>query len=204
MWYFIIGNTLIFALTALISVLVIACPCALGLATPTAVTVGVGRGAELGVLIKNGEALEISEKLTTIVFDKTGTLTRGKPEVTDIIGTETDDSELLRLVASVEKNSQHPLAEAIVRRAQGIELAESEGFDTFGGKGVTAKVEGKEVLIGNRILFNERNILYPEVEAKIVQLEEEGKTVILIAIDDEISGIIAIADTLKERTYSYC
>ena len=200
MWYFIIGNTLLFALTALISVLVIACPCALGLATPTAVTVGVGRGAELGVLIKNGEALEISEKLTTIVFDKTGTLTRGKPEVTDIIGIETDDSELLRLVASVEKNSQHPLADAIVRRAQGIELVESEGFDTFGGKGVTAKVEGKEVLIGNRILLNERNILYPEVEGKIVQLEEEGKTVILIAIDNVVGGIIAIADTLKERT----
>ena len=200
MWYFIIGNTLLFALTALISVLVIACPCALGLATPTAVTVGVGRGAELGVLIKNGEALEISEKLTTIVFDKTGTLTRGKPEVTDIISIGTDDSELLRLVASVEKNSQHPLAEAIVRRAQGIELVESEGFDTFGGKGVTAKVEGKEVLIGNRILLNERNISYHEVEGKIVQLEEEGKTVILIAIDNVVGGIIAIADTLKERT----
>jgi len=199
-WYFIIGNTLIFALTALISVLVIACPCALGLATPTAVTVGVGRGAELGVLIKNGETLEISEKLTTIVFDKTGTLTRGKPEVTDIIGIGTDDSELLRLVASVEKNSQHPLADAIVLRAQGIELAESEGFDTFGGKGVTALVEGKEVLIGNRILLNERNITYQEVEEKIVQLEEEGKTVILIAIDNVVGGIIAIADTLKERT----
>ena len=199
-WYFIIGNTLLFALTALISVLVIACPCALGLATPTAVTVGVGRGAELGVLIKNGEALEISEKLTTIVFDKTGTLTRGKPEVTNIISIGTDDSELLRLVASVEKNSQHPLAEAIVRRAQGIELAESEGFDTFGGKGVTAKVEGKEVLIGNRILFNDRNISYLEVEEKIVQFEEEGKTVILIAIDNVVGGIIAIADTLKERT----
>jgi len=199
-WYFIIGNTLLFALTALISVLVIACPCALGLATPTAVTVGVGRGAELGVLIKNGEALEISEKLTTIVFDKTGTLTRGKPEVTDIISIGTDDSELLRLVASVEKNSQHPLAEAIVRRAQGIELVESEDFDTFGGKGVTAKVEGKEVLIGNRILFNDRNISYLEVEEKIVQFEDEGKTVILIAIDNVVGGIIAIADTLKERT----
>jgi Cu+-exporting ATPase len=201
-WYFLIGNTLLFALTALISVLVIACPCALGLATPTAVTVGVGRGAELGVLIKNGEALEISEKLTTIVFDKTGTLTKGKPEVTDIIGTGTDDSELLRLAASVEKNSQHPLAEAIVRKAQAksIELEESEGFDTFGGKGVTAKVGRKEVLIGNRILFSERNISYIEVEEKIVQLEAEGKTVILIAIDNAVGGIIAIADTLKERT----
>ena len=201
-WYFIIGNTLLFALTALISVLVIACPCALGLATPTAVTVGVGRGAELGVLIKNGEALEISEKLTTIVFDKTGTLTKGKPEVTDIIGSGIENRALLRLAASVEKNSQHPLAEAIVRKAQeeGIELEESEGFDTFGGKGVTAKVGRKVVLIGNRILFSERNISYQEVEEKIVQLEEEGNTVILIAIDNEIGGVIAIADTLKERT----
>jgi Cu+-exporting ATPase len=202
MWYLILGNTLLFALIALISVLVIACPCALGLATPTAVTVGIGRGAELGVLIKKGEALEISEKLTTIVFDKTGTLTKGKPEVTDIIGSGIENRELLRLAASVEKNSQHPLAEAIVRKAQeeGIELAASEGFDTFGGKGVTAKVGRKEVLIGNRILFSERNISYQNVEEKIVHLEEEGNTVILIALDNEIGGIIAIADTLKERT----
>ncbi|MDI6886596.1 MAG: heavy metal translocating P-type ATPase [archaeon] len=202
-WYLVIGNTLLFSLTALIAVLVIACPCALGLATPTAVTVGVGRGAELGVLVKNGEALEISEKLTTIIFDKTGTLTKGKPEVTDIIGTGIDDRTLLKLAASVEKNSQHPLAEAIVRRAQekGIELEESENFDTFGGKGVTAQVAGKEVLIGNRILFEERDVSYPEeVEEQIVHLEKEGKTVILIARDNEICGIIAIADTLKETT----
>ena len=202
-WYLVIGNTLLFSLTALIAVLVIACPCALGLATPTAVTVGVGRGAELGVLVKSGEALEISERLTTIIFDKTGTLTKGKPEVTDIIGTGIDDQTLLKLAASVEKNSQHPLAEAIVRRAQerGIELEESEGFDTFGGKGVTAQVAGKEVLIGNRVLFEERDISYPEeVEEQIVRLEKEGKTVILIARDNEMSGIIAIADTLKEST----
>lgn len=202
-WYIVLGNTLLFALTALISVLVIACPCALGLATPTAVTVGVGRGAELGVLIKNGEALEIAEKLTTIVFDKTGTLTKGKPEVTDIIGIEIKDRELLKLAASVEKNSQHPLAEAIVRRAeeQGIELEESEGFDTFGGKGVIANVAGNEVLIGNRTLLDERHISYPEtVEEQIIQLETEGKTAILVALDGAIRGIIAIADTLKEST----
>lgn len=201
-WYVILGNTLLFPLTALISVLVIACPCALGLATPTAVTVGIGRGAELGVLVKNGEALEISEKLTTIVFDKTGTLTKGKPEVTDIIGIGIDDGTLLKLAASVEKNSQHPLAEATVRKAEeeGIVIEESNGFDTFSGKGVTAKVEGKEVLIGNRTLFEERDISYQKVEEKIVQLENEGKTVILIAIDNEIGGVVAIADTLKERT----
>jgi len=206
-WYsnpgnLILGNKLLFALTAMIAVLVIACPCALGLATPTAVTVGIGRGAELGVLVKNGEALEISEKLTTIVFDKTGTLTKGKPEVTDIIGIGIDDGTLLKLAASVEKNSQHPLAEAIVRKAEeeSIAMEESGGFDTFSGKGVTAKVEGREVLIGNRTLFEERDISYQKVEEKIVQLENEGKTVILIAIDNEIGGIIAIADTLKERT----
>ncbi len=202
-WYVVLGNTLLFSLTALISVLVIACPCALGLATPTAVTVGIGRGAELGVLIKSGEALEISEKLTTIVFDKTGTLTKGEPEVTDIIGVRIKDEELLRLVASVEKNSQHPLAEAIVRKAEekGIRLGESKGFDTFGGKGVLAKVDGKEVLIGNRILFEERNISFPkEVEEKIVRFESEGKTAILIALSNKISGVIAIADTLKETT----
>jgi Cu+-exporting ATPase len=202
-WYLIIGNTLLFSLTALISVLVIACPCALGLATPTALTVGVGRGAELGVLVKKGEALEIAEKLTTIVFDKTGTLTRGKPDVTDIITFGIGENELLKLAASVEKNSQHPLAEAIVRRAheKGIELVESTEFDTFGGRGVSAKVAGNEVLIGNRILFAERNIMLPpEIEDAVVQLENEGKTVILIAHAHQISGSIAIADTLKEST----
>ena len=117
-WYVLLGSTLLFSLTALISVLVIACPCALGLATPTAVTVGIGRGAELGILIKNGEALEVSEKVTTIVFDKTGTLTKGKPEVTDIIGVGVKDTVVLQMAASVEKNSLHPLAEAVVKKAQ--------------------------------------------------------------------------------------
>ncbi|MBW8040232.1 MAG: copper-translocating P-type ATPase [Planctomycetes bacterium] len=202
-WYLILGNSLLFALTCMISVLVIACPCALGLATPTAVTVGIGRGAELGILIKNGEALEISQKLTTMVFDKTGTLTIGKPEVTDINGIGIDERTLLKLVASVEKNSQHPLAEAVVKRAQenGVEMAECKGFDTFGGKGVIATVEGSEVLVGNRTLFKERNISYSKkVGADILQLENEGKTVMLIARDCEICGIIAVADTLKKTT----
>ena len=213
-WYAISGETMLFALTTLITILVVACPCALGLATPTAVTVGIGRGAELGILIKNGVALEISEKLTTIVFDKTGTLTRGEPEVTDIIrtngtngtsGAGNDDMELLKVAASVEANSQHPLAEAVVRRAreEGIEIfgGMGEGFDTFEGKGVAAKIDGKEVLVGNRTLFSERNIPYPEdSEKKILQLENEGKTVITIAIDGKIHGMIAIADQLKETT----
>jgi Cu+-exporting ATPase len=161
----------------------------------------VGRGAELGVLVKNGEALEIAEKLTTIVFDKTGTLTRGKPEVTDVIGLTLGDRALLKLAASVEKNSQHPLAEAIVRHAEerGVEPDASERFDTFSGRGVVATVGGSEVLIGNRTLFEERAIAYPgKVGEQLVQLENEGKTVILVARNGKFTGIIAIADTLKE------
>ena len=202
-WYFILDNSFLFALTNLISVLVVACPCALGLATPTAVTVGVGRGAELGILIKNGEALERSEKLTTIIFDKTGTLTKGKPEVTDIIDIGIEDGTLLKFAASVEKNSKHPLAEAIVKKAveSEIDLLGSENFNTFRGKGVIAKIEGKEVLIGNRVLLKEKNISVPEgVEKDIFQLENEGKTVILIAFNNKIAGMIAITDTLKETT----
>ncbi|MCK5562269.1 MAG: heavy metal translocating P-type ATPase, partial [Thermoplasmata archaeon] len=170
-WYFIFGNTLLFALTTLISVLVIACPCALGLATPTAVTVGLGRGAELGVLIKRGEALEIPDKLTTIIFDKTGTLTKGKPEVTNIIAMGMDNNSLLKLVASVENNSSHPLAEAIVKKAQEekIKFDSVKNFNTFSGKGVIALVNGNEVLIGNRILFKEKNISYQMHEQKIIQ-----------------------------------
>jgi Cu+-exporting ATPase len=200
-WYLVLGSTLFFALTTLISVLVIACPCALGLATPTAVTVGVGRGAELGILIKGGEVFEISDKLTTVVFDKTGTLTKGRPEVTDIIGMPMPDKELLRLAASVERNSKHPLAEAITRKAEkdGIEIEPSEGFDTFEGQGVVAKVGAKEVLIGNKALFDQRNVPYPnEVEAKIFQFESQGKTVSLVAADGKFCGVVAIADVLKE------
>lgn len=200
-WYFISGATLLFALTVLISILVIACPCALGLASPTAVTVGIGRGAELGILVKNGEALEISERLTAILFDKTGTLTKGKPEVTDISAIGIDNTDLLKFTASVEKNSQHPLAEAVVRKAQteNIELSESLNFDTFGGKGVKATVDGKEVFIGNRALFRDKNIIISnEIEEKLSQFENEGKTAVLIAVDQELAGSIAIADTLKE------
>ena len=202
LWYLIIGEPLLFSLTSLIAVLVIACPCALGLATPTAVTVGIGRGAELGILVKNGEALEISEKLTTIIFDKTGTLTQGKPEVTNIIAFETNEKELLRLAASVEKNSQHPLGEAIVRKAQeiGVQLKKSEGFDTFGGKGITANVDAKQILIGNRALFVERNISFSDLNERISQLENQGKTVVLVATNEKLSGLVAIADTLKKTT----
>ena len=202
-WYFLSGSTLLFALTVLISILVVACPCALGLASPTAITVGIGRGAELGILIKNGEALEISEKLTTIVFDKTGTLTKGKPEVTDVFPTGIDAHELLKLAASVENNSQHPLAEAVVKKAreENINIETSHNFDTFGGKGVKANIVSKEIMIGNRALFKDRNIAVPdEAEEKLSKFENEGKTAVLVSVDNTLSGIIAIADTLKETT----
>ncbi len=200
-WYFLMGNTLYFALTRLITVLVIACPCALGLATPTAVTVGLGRGAELGILVKNGEALEVSEKLTTVVFDKTGTLTKGTPEVIDIVEIDMKQKELLRFVASAERNSSHPLAEAIVRSAQekNIELSDSKHFDTYEGKGVRASVDGREVLIGNRLFMKENSVLATsKIEDKISQFENEGKTVTVVAVDKKIHGVIAIADTLKD------
>ncbi len=202
-WYFILGNTLLFALTSLISILVIACPCALGLATPTAVTVGVGRGAELGILIKSGEALELSERLKVAAFDKTGTLTKGRPEVTDVFPIGVDAAELVGLAASVEKNSQHPLGEAIVRKAveQGLTFEDVERFDTFGGKGVIALVHGQEILVGNRLFLHERDVAHPhELDEKVAALEEEGKTAMLVARGRQALGIIAVADTLKETS----
>ena len=159
-WFLLLHSTLLFALTALISVLVVACPCALGLATPTAVTVGVGRGAELGILIKNGEALEVAEKVTTIVFDKTGTLTKGKPEVTDILPAGISEQTLMGFAAGVEKNSQHPLGLAVIRKAQsmGITIEPADQFDTYGGKGVSAVVLGESILVGNRTLMQEKGV----------------------------------------------
>jgi Cu+-exporting ATPase len=202
-WYLFLGSTLLFSLTVLISILVIACPCALGLATPTAVTVGIGRGAELGVLIKNGESLEISEKISTIIFDKTGTLTKGHPEVTDIIGIETEKTLVLENAASVEKNSLHPLAEAIVTKAneQGLSLYDSTEFNTFAGKGVQGTINGTRVLIGNRLLFNEKNITLPsQIEEIVTELETAGKSVMFVAFDTQFTGLIALADVVKETT----
>jgi P-type Cu+ transporter len=203
LWYFLFHSTALFALTALISVLVVACPCALGLATPTAVTVGVGRGAELGILIRNGEALETAEGVTTVVFDKTGTLTRGKPEVTDIIPSGITEETLISLAAAVEKNSQHPLGEAVVRKAgeRGMVIPAAEQFDTTGGRGVSARVLGEMVLVGNRSFLGESGIAVPaETESRIVSLEKDGKTVVLVAAGKQFTGVIAIADTLKETS----
>ncbi len=202
-WYFVFHSTLLFALTALISVLVVACPCALGLATPTAGTVGVGRGAELGILIRNGEALEIAEKVTTVAFDKTGTLTRGKPEVTDIVPVGIPEDTLLTFAAAVEKNSAHPLAQAVVRRAEirNLKIEPSDQFTTFGGKGVAATVLGERVLAGNRTLLQENSIALPaDAEVRISAFEKDGKTAVLVAAGGQFAGTIAIADTLKETS----
>ena len=196
-------DPLLFALTALISVLVVACPCALGLATPTAVTVGVGRGAELGILIRNGEALEVAEKVTTVIFDKTGTLTKGKPEVTDLVPVGVSEGTLLSFAAAIEKNSAHPLAHAIVRKAEslGMKVELADHFDTFSGKGVSAFVLGEEVLVGNRTLLQEKGVqILPEIESRITALEQDGKTAVLVAAGGQMAGVIAIADTLKGTT----
>jgi len=202
-WYFILHATALFALTALISILVVACPCALGLATPTAVTVGVGRGAELGILIRNGEALEVGEKVTTVIFDKTGTLTRGTPEVTDVLPVGIPPQTLLALAAAVEKNSQHPLGAAMVKAAQkgSVTIEPATHFDTFAGKGVAATVLDETVLVGNRVFLLDNSIIIPsELEDKITAIEQEGKTGVLVAAGGRMAGIIAIADTLKPTT----
>jgi Cu+-exporting ATPase len=201
-WYFVAHNTLLFALTALISVLVVACPCALGLASPTAITVGIGRGAELGILIKSGEALEASDKLNVVAFDKTGTLTVGRPDVTDLVAYGVDEKELLRLAASAEKPSEHPLAEAVVRKAdaEGIDLARADQFEARPGKGVVALIGERSVVAGNRMLFKEMNIdldPYDEMLSKASSYEEQGKTAMLVALDGKPSGVLAISDQLK-------
>ncbi|NJE76140.1 heavy metal translocating P-type ATPase [Thermococcus sp. ES12] len=199
-WYFVAGEPLLFAFTTLLSVLVIACPCAFGLATPTALTVGMGKGAEMGILIKNGEVLEIARKATVVLFDKTGTLTKGKPEVTDVISFGMDEKELIKLVASAEKRSEHPLGDAIVRKAQelGLELEEPGEFEAITGKGVRAVVGGREILAGNRKLMVENGYSVNEVEETLHRLEDEAKTAITVAIDGRIVGVIGIADTIKE------
>lgn len=199
-WYLVAGATLLFALSTLISVLVVACPCALGLATPTAITVGVGRGAELGILIKSGEALEAAERLDTVAFDKTGTLTEGRPRVTDIVGLALTGEESLALAAGAEQNSNHPVARAIVARAQeqGISIPATDAFETVRGKGVIATIGGRLIALGNRAMLADVNIVLDEgAEAAVVHLEEEGKTVAILVADSVVAGIIAVADTLK-------
>ncbi len=200
-WAFLAREPLIFAFTTLISVLVIACPCAFGLATPTALSVGMGKGAELGILIKNGDVLEIARKATVVLFDKTGTLTKGKPEVTDVVGFNFPEDKLIKFVASAEMRSEHPLAEAIVKKAKelNIDIDEPEKFEAVSGKGVIAKVNGHQVIVGNPSFLKEQGIDTSSVEDTISKLQGEGKTVVVVSIDKGLNGVIAIADTIKER-----
>ncbi len=199
-WYFGTGGDLKFALTIFISVLVIACPCALGLATPTAIMVGTGKGAENGILIKGGEALETAHKINTIVFDKTGTITEGKPTVTDVLTTEgAEADDLLRITASAEKASEHPLGQAIVLGAQGkgLELLKVDGFEAITGRGIEAAINAQTVLAGNRKLMDERGIDLSALETDSDRLAGEGKTPMYVAIDGRLAGIVAVADVVK-------
>ncbi|MGI6114231.1 MAG: heavy metal translocating P-type ATPase [Mahellales bacterium] len=197
------GQPASFVLTIFISVLVIACPCALGLATPTAIMVGTGKGAEYGVLIKGGEALETTHKINTIVFDKTGTITEGRPEVTDIVTYKgVDKNFLLQMAASAEKGSEHPLGEAIVKSAeqQGLNTKKVESFNAIPGHGIEVKIEGKEMLLGNKKLMEDRNIDLGDGQKDSNRLAEEGKTPMYIAMDGQLVGIIAVADVVKENS----
>ena len=201
-WYF-AGQTGVFALTIAISVLVIACPCALGLATPTAIMIGTGKGAEHGVLFKSGTALETTHKLNTIVFDKTGTITEGKPKVTDIITAEgISETELLTLSASAEKGSEHPLGEAIVNSAEEKVLAflKTETFNAIPGHGIEVTINGQHLLLGNKKLMDERHIGLGNLASASDALASQGKTPMYIAKDGKIAGIIAVADTVKESS----
>ncbi|MDQ3891346.1 MAG: copper-translocating P-type ATPase, partial [Actinomycetota bacterium] len=190
------------ALLNFVAVLIIACPCAMGLATPTSIMVGTGKGAERGILVKGGEALESAHKLTTVVLDKTGTLTRGEPGLTDIVATNgLPEDELLKLAASAERGSEHPLGEAIVRGAKerGIVLAEPEGFDAPTGRGVRASVDGRSVLVGNRKLMEEAGISEYGLSQRFEEPSKAGKTPVLVAVDGEPAGLVAVADVVREE-----
>jgi Cu+-exporting ATPase len=204
-WYlFGPSPALTFALVNFVAVLIIACPCALGLATPTAIIVGTGRGAENGVLIKGGESLEMAHKINTVVLDKTGTLTVGEPSVTDIISANGfSENDVLSCAAATEKGSEHPLGEAMLRKAkeEGIHLPDPGDFDAIPGHGVRAKVNGKAVLLGNLKLMKDEGVEIMGLDKEVEKLSSEGKTPMFIAIDGVAAGIIAVADTLKENSH---
>ncbi|MDA0035013.1 heavy metal translocating P-type ATPase [Brachyspira hyodysenteriae] len=198
--WFIALHNFVFSLTVFVSVLVIACPCALGLATPTAIMVGTGKGAELGILFKNAEALEVSEKINAVMFDKTGTLTEGKPYVTDIISDDKD--KLLLIAASAENGSEHPLGEAIVREAKekNIKLLNIENFKAIAGFGIEVFIDNKKVLMGNDKLMNKENINTENYNSYMDKLSKEGKTPMYVSYDNKLLGIIAVADKLKKES----
>lgn len=199
-WFFASGFTLAFQ--ALLAVLLISCPCAMGIATPTAILAGVGKGAEYGVLLRSGEYVERARKLTTVVFDKTGTLTKGEPKVTDLKAYNGfKENDLLVFAGSAEKGSEHPLAEAIIKKTeeQQIELSKVNNFEALPGRGVVCTVNGKNVLLGNRTLMDEQNVNIAVMETDLSALQDDGKTVMMLAVDGQAAGLIAAMDTPKEN-----
>jgi Cu+-exporting ATPase len=196
-WYFVMGNFVV-GLLSFIAVLIIACPCALGIATPAALMVGVGKGAEAGILIRGAEYLEQSQKITAVVFDKTGTLTKGEPAVTDIVSINGGES-LLKVAGSAEMGSEHPLAQAILRevKKQGMTLRAPKNFEAISGMGVIAELDGKRILFGNRKLMRTFGINTQFIEQRMAQLESDGKTVMVAAEKTDILGLIAVADMIK-------
>jgi Cu+-exporting ATPase len=201
-WY-LSGADFVPALLRLIAVLVIACPCAMGLATPTSIMVGVGKGAEAGILFKNSAALEQAQKLTAIVLDKTGTITRGQPSVTDVVVSNEaplPQHDLLRLAASAERGSEHPLGESIVRAAQeaGLALSTPGAFEGIAGHGIAAQVEGRNILLGNLRLMEREQVALNGLEPKAKQLQSEAKTAMWLAVDGQASALIGVADTVKD------
>jgi len=197
-WYVLLGASVVTAMLFTVSVIIIACPCALGIATPTALMVGTGRSAKMGILIKNGEVLEAVNTIKTVVFDKTGTITVGKPKVTDIIG---DEQMVLDVAANLEASSEHPLAAAVLEKAkeQGITPNAAQNFKAIEGKGVQAQINGKKAFIGNDKLLDNYN-LTDQLTAKMVQLQSEAKTVVIVGYDDKIVGLIAIQDAPKQSS----
>lgn len=192
---------LTYALVTAVTVLIIACPCALGLATPISLMVGVGKGAEQGILIRGGEALQTSQALDAIVLDKTGTITKGQPELTDVVAAVGfTEADVLRYAASVEKGSEHPLGEAILAGAKGrgVTLTDPEGFNAIPGHGVEAKVDGRPILLGNRKLMQDRGVQIGPLEQRATAMADDGKTPMFIAVEGKIAGIVAVADTVKE------
>ena len=202
-WYFLAGESLSFSLSIFIAVLVIACPCALGLATPTAIMVGTGKGAENGILIKSGQALEAAYQLDTIVLDKTGTITVGKPSLTDLLPLGAfNRSDLLQLIASAEQHSEHPLAQAILEAAEeeGLDLLPVSHFEAMVGRGLSAQVEGKQLLVGNESLMKDKNIDSSVFQEQLLELSQEGKTAMFVAVDGQLAGILAVADEMKSSS----
>lgn len=200
--WILLGQSFGFALTVFVAVLIIACPCALGLATPTAVMMGTGLAAKQGILIKSSQALEIAQKVNMIVFDKTGTLTKGEPVVTDIIEVNNKKEEILQVAGSLEKNSEHPLAQAIIQEAkkQKIKLFEVQNFEAIPGHGVEAYLDKQKIFFGTRKLIEGHQIKSDFIEEQMVKLEEQGKTAMILGRDQAIMGIIAVADTLKDHS----